>query len=232
MAMTHLLRNLAFIGLTLLAGTNSVAASETCLDNNNLVCITETLDEQLTNELGANVSRYSVTNNSDKQIFAFAVTNAKSDGAFFDDGFTGWDQKTLEKGQWNAGSYIGFSSNSLTATWLTGTNGNGYTPLGSFESVFGDLAEENFVNIYWNKYNENPLTVGKTLDAFLFYGVPASNFVAFDVNGSEITSSLSNVNVAAVPEPSEYAMLVAGIAFILLTRQRKAASQVTYAKSK
>lgn len=214
---------LTLVGLASLVLSATAQAAPECLDDVNMVCITETLDTDLTAERNKNTTRYSITNNSETQIFAFAVSNTDAANAFIETGFTGWKSKTISLASWNGGSYIGFNSDSSSQTWLTGTFGNGNLALGSFAEIFGETAEQD-ANIYWNSGNDNPLTSGVTFDAFLFDGLPASNFVAFDQNGSIITSSLTasnNVQVAApVPEPSQYAMLLAGIALILCARNK------------
>ncbi len=220
------LARFTLIGLAAIAASTSALATPTCLDNDNLVCITETNDADLTLEKGEDVSRYSITNNSDTQIFAFAITNSNPVEAFLEDGFTGWDKKTLSVNSWDNGSYINFNSDTSSQTWLTGTNGNGNTALDSFEALFGSTSagdgSQLNANFYWNRYNGNALTTGVTLDSFLFFGVPESNFVAFDQNGNIITSSISNanINVAAVPEPQTYLMFVIGLGVLSLVRRR------------
>lgn len=220
------LARFTLIGLATIATSTGALAAPTCLDNDNLVCITETQDTELTLAKGEDVSRYSITNNSETQIFAFAITNSNPVEAFLEDGFTGWDKKTLSVESWGNGSYINFNSDTSTQSWLTGTYGNGNTALGSFESLFGETVTGNGsplnANFYWNRYNDNALTTGTTLDSFLFFGVPESRFVAFDQNGSVISSSISNanINVAAVPEPSEYVMLISGVLLISLARKK------------
>lgn len=216
----------------------AIAAGNNCLDNSNLVCITETYDATQSSLKNNDVSRYTITNNGDKQIFAFAVTNAGGNGlqAYLEDGFTGWSTKSISVSTWdNAQSLINFSHPSVTQSWVTGTNDiNNRTELGSFTALFGSTSDDNqnplYANFYWNSGTDNPLTSNTTLDAFYFYGLPESNFVALDQNGAVVSSSLTaannvNINIAAVPEPKQYFMLIAGICMLsLLSRRKKVVS--------
>lgn len=212
---------------------NAAVAGTDCLDNNNLVCIQETYDATQSADKDNDISRYTITNNSDTRVFAFAVTNAGGNGfqAYLDQDFLGWSSKTISAPTWDiTQSFINFSNPSVTQNWITGSNDIfAHTELGSFVDLFGETTDGNgnplYANIYWNSGTENALTTGVTLDNFYFYGLPESNFVAFDFQGQVIQSSLTtpiDTPIAAVPEPSGYAMLLSGIALILLTRKRKA----------
>jgi len=231
----HTVLGLIFTGLAGAGLANvAVAADSSCLDNNNLICIQETYDATQSASKNNDISRYTITNNSDTRVFAFAVTNAGGNGfqAYLDqDLLGGWEGKTIGVTTWDGSqSAINFSNAIVSTDWLTGKKGtSGYTELGNFVDLFGETTDGSgsplYANIYWNSGTENALTTGVTLDNFYFYGLPESNFVAFDFQGQVIQSSLTtpvDTPIAAVPEPSEYAMLISGIALILLTRKRKA----------
>lgn len=230
----HTVLGLIFTGLVSLGLANvAVAADASCLDNNNLICIQETYDATQSASKNNDISRYTITNNSDTRVFAFAVTNAGGNGfqAYLDQDFLGWSSKTISSPTWDSTqSFINFSNPSVTQNWITGSNDIfAHTELGSFVDLFGETTDGGgsplYANIYWNSGTDNALTTGVTLDNFYFFGLPESNFVAFDYQGQIIQSSLTgavNNPIAAVPEPSEYAMLITGIALILLTRRRKA----------
>lgn len=205
----------------------ALAAAESCLNNNNLICITETYDAEQSEDRGDLISRYGITNNSETQVFAFAVTNASGGGlqAYLGEDFLGWDSKTIGVDSWDiTQTAINFSHPSISPNWATGGDINGLTTIGGFNELFGETTDTNnnplYANLYWNSSSENALTTGVTLDEFLFYGLPESNFVAFDQNGSVIASSLTSP-VAAVPEPSQYALLMAGLCVLSFFRKQK-----------
>lgn len=221
------------IATSLVLFANNASASNACIDGVNLVCITETLSHVETNASGQtfNISKYSITNNSDAQIFAFAVTNTGDRQAFIEKDFTGWNAFTSDQATWDV-TQKALTFNSVTGVsknWATGTrNLAAYHEIGSFASLFGptksDTGQTIYANVYWNNSENNPLTTGKTLSAFYFNGLPESNFVAFDINGGIIASSLTSIistpslpdggSVAAVPEPETYAMFLIGLALL------------------
>lgn len=205
-----------------------------CLDNIHLVCISETFSHQtISNQTAYNISRYTITNNSEMQIYAFGVTNTNGRAAFLGEELTGWESTTLSEIAWDETQKIlRFNNNPTISTpWVTGTNDiNGYHEIGQFAALFGPSVNEQnqplYVNFYWNSGNTNALVTGVTLDQFYFNGLPESNFVALDINGNLIASSLTTAasipdttSVAAVPEPKTYFMLLIGLILIQLNVQ-------------
>lgn len=231
----------ALLALSTTGATNAYATG-TCLDNSSMVCITEELVEVID---GTPLSKYTITNLSDTQIFAFAITNTGGFNTQAYSDITGWVGKTVRYENWDdeikGGAFIDIGTNTdVASNWVTGSEGFGlYTPIGTFESLFGPT-EDLFgtdpinlsnleANIYYNKNNNivegedvSALTNGVTFDEFYFYGNPQSNFVAFDQNGSIITSSLTTT-VAAVPEPSTYLMLATGLILLISLRRKQKA---------
>jgi hypothetical protein len=214
------------------SNTFADTSSDTCLDGINLVCITETFSHIESNTSGQvfNISKYSITNNSDAQIFAFAVTNTGARQAFIEQAFTGWHAFTSDQVTWDkTQKALNFdAATGVTKNWATGTTDlTAYNEIGSFVSLFGsaksDTGQTLYANIYWNSSGSNALTTGKTFSSFYFNGLPESNFVAFDINGAIIASSLTTSisppsipdgSVAAVPEPETYLLFLAGLGLL------------------
>lgn len=226
--------------LVLLALFSSYASADSadasCLDNIHLVCISETFSHQtVSNNTVYNISNYTITNNSETKIYGFGVTNTNGRAAFIGEALTGWSSTTLSKASWDRTQKIlRFNDNpDISTSWVTGTNDiSGLHEIGGFEALFGSSVNEQnqtlYVNFYWNSGSTNALTTGVTLNQFYFNGLPESNFVALDINGNLIASSLTTAvpvpdsgSIAAVPEPSTYLMLLVGLILLTLTTRNR-----------
>ncbi len=176
-----------------------------CLTSNNPdVCVTET-------DTGSG-GVYEITNNGAQRIYGFAVSNSDTLSAYTFQ--PNWIGMVLTKEDWDepGRAMIFYESPSVSRSLSMSS-------LGSFESLFGTT--ENKVNLYWNWLYGYPGTVplenGQALgDFFWEFGEPASNMIAFGLDGKIIASS-----ILAVPEPETYAMMLAGLGLVGFSARRK-----------
>lgn len=147
---------------------------------------------------------YRVVNNSHLtltpvSIFGFAASNNDSGVAYTTR--SGWVADIVSQAAWDAGYEVVHDFGGVLFTTSS---------LGSFNSFFGSASQ---VNMYWAGlhygYDINP---GESSSQFFWQGPLASDFVAFTYDGK----------VLAVPEPENFAMLLAGLGVIgFATRRRK-----------
>lgn len=134
---------------------------------------------------------YVVANGSNSDIQTFAVTNPKPGNIWAHR--DGWSGISLGKSAWNG--YFG-------DIWKA--------RFGSYESLFGPTSDA-YVNIYWATTN-NYIHPGEESEHFDFGGAIASEYVAWNPAGKLVGRTF----ITAVPEPETYAMLLAGLGFLLL----------------
>ncbi len=194
------------------------------------ICISETYAGEID---GTARSFYTVTNNTDDQIFAFAATNSQStsqaylDSNFSDvnnDSFAGWEAATIDQNTWDVTQKVFNWDEPLKTRWATGSNdlGTGTIEIGLFETLFPNANTDENVNFYWNSGIDsennnayvNALTNGVTYNQFYFYGSPESAFVILGETGNILNQGEISASVASVPEPKTYLMLLLGLGLL------------------
>ncbi len=223
--------------LVSLALSNAVYADDNaCTSQGNLICIAESNESVATNIEGEAeyTSRYQITNNSNSDIFLFAVLNTSGD-INTESQISGWSAENVTQNIWDNTKRRYQVSNSFELiTGAVSPFPDFWKAIGSFDSLFGNTnASNRAANVYYKAGTENPLNNGTSLDDFLFGGLPeASSFVAFDAAGELIAGGTTIVSsnvvtlpptttVSSVPEPSTYVMLLAGLGLIRLSQLRK-----------
>jgi len=180
--------------------------------------------------------QYTISNNSDDRVFAFAVTNILEKGFAYDQ-HDGWDSRYYSKSEWDNGRSLAFytvpegsESSELALHWRTGDEdqpqfdshlGDVDEYLGSFESLFGTAEIDNGVSIFWNGGLDNDSLInGVTLsNNYLLESNPFSEAVALGATGNTLVTSAAAT--APVPEPETYAMFLAGLGLLGFTARRR-----------
>lgn len=150
--------------------------------------------------------QYQVTNNLFENVSAFGVTNLEISDTSVDR--PDWSSFSITSEAWDSGYEFMF--------WGAGVV---TTDFGSFADLFGVDPVVNFYFLAQESLPDWTLKPGEIDPFFYFNTDTASDVTAFNASAQVLHTTVSSV--AAVPEPSTYAMLLAGLGLLGLAKRRE-----------
>ncbi len=150
--------------------------------------------------------QYQVTNYLNESVSAFGVTNLETSPVvvFRPE----WDSFSITSETWDSG-YVFTFYNAAVST----------NDFGSFAELFGTDPVVNFYFLSLANTSQYILLQGETDANFFFNADIVSDVTAFGASANVLHTTVSSVS--AVPEPSAYAMLLAGLGLLGFAKRRQ-----------